>query len=131
MAEYRWLLSFSEVDEGCDDVDLQAEGHHKTLQLTMAVICSALAPIRATFGRWRKRHRTRRADVSVTVAVLVGGSLYQTALNVELPQCPPRCDSSVKGSFSWYVRDIDRTTGRKRRTSMRSPGTPLSGTWQY
>ena len=86
MAEYQWLLSFSEVDEGCDDTDLQAEGHHKTLQLTMAVFCSALAPIRARFGRRRRRQRTRRADVPVTVAVLVGGSHYQTALGVELPQ---------------------------------------------
>ena len=37
-AEYRWLPTFSEVDDSCDSVDLQEEGHCKTLELTMAVL---------------------------------------------------------------------------------------------
>ena len=31
---------------------------------------------------------SREADVTVTIAVLVGGSIYQSLLKVELPQVP-------------------------------------------
>ncbi|XP_037087852.1 nucleoplasmin-like protein ANO39 [Pollicipes pollicipes] len=83
--EYRWLPTFSEVDDSCESVDLQAEGHGKTLQLTLALVSPD-----AKTGEVQEvevvTKDSREADVVATVAVLVAGSLYQTSLSVELPQ---------------------------------------------
>ncbi|KAF0305946.1 hypothetical protein FJT64_022494 [Amphibalanus amphitrite] len=112
-SEYRWLPTFSEVDESCDSVDLKEdEDHHKTLELTMAV----LSPD-AKQGEVQEievsTKDSREADVAVTIAVLVGGSIYQSLLKVELPQVPAtirlkRGEGPVHLIGKEYVdRDID------------------------
>ena len=88
------------------------EGHYKTLELTMAV----LSPD-AKEGEVQEielvTKDSREADVSATIAVLVGGSIYQTLLKVELPQVPAtlrlkRGDGPVHIIGKEFVdRDID------------------------